>query len=219
MKWSFGNVNFHWLGHDSFALVGSRVVVIDPFQASGNYKADILLISHEHEDHLSPDDIQKFSKPTTRVFAAKVCEPELSKLKMNVTYLAPSSSETVDGVTIETVPAYNMNKFREPGKLFHPPEDGRLGFIVTMDGARIYHAGDTDSIPEMKTIKVDVALLPVSGTYVMTADEAAEAAKSIRCRVVIPMHWGAIVGSRADADKFKKLIGVKPEVVILDKET
>jgi L-ascorbate metabolism protein UlaG (beta-lactamase superfamily) len=218
MKWSFGNVNVHWLGHDSFVLQGSKVVVIDPFQATGNYKADILLISHEHYDHLSPDDIKKFASPTTRVIAAKVCEPELSKLKLDVTYVTPNSKVQVGGVTVETVPAYNLNKFREPGKVFHPKEDGRVGFIVTMDGVRFYHAGDTDAIPEMKSIKVDVALLPVSGTYVMTAEEAAEAAGWLKCRVVVPMHWGSIVGSRADAEKFKKLMGSRPEVVILEKE-
>ncbi len=218
MKWSFGNVNVHWLGHDSFALEGSKVVLIDPFQANGKYKADILLISHEHGDHLSPDDIKKFVTPTTKVLAANVCQPELSKLKLDVTYLPPNSRVQLGGVTVETVPAYNLTKFREPGKVFHPMEDGRLGFIVTLDGIRFYHAGDTDAIPEMKLIKVDVALLPVSGTYVMTADEAAEAARSLKCRVVVPMHWGSIVGSIADAEKFKKLVGNKPEVVILEKE-
>jgi len=218
MKWSFGNVNVNWLGHDSFALVGSKTVVIDPFQAGGNYKADVLLISHEHSDHLSPEDIKKFVKTETKVFAAKVCEPELSKLNLNVSYLAPGETATAGGVKVETVPAYNLNKFREPGKVFHPAQDGRLGFIVTMDGASFYHAGDTDAIPEMKTVKVDVALLPVSGTYVMTADEAAEAAKWIKCRVIVPMHWGTIVGSRADAEKFKKLVGGRPEVMILAKE-
>jgi L-ascorbate metabolism protein UlaG (beta-lactamase superfamily) len=218
MKWSFGNVNVHWLGHDSFVLEGSKVVMIDPFQASGNYKADILLISHEHYDHLSPDDIKKFALPTTKVLAAKVCEPELSKLALDVAYVLPNSNVQLGGVTVETVPAYNLTKFREPGKVFHPKEDGRLGFIVTLDGVRFYHAGDTDSIPEMKSIKVDVALLPVSGTYVMTAEEAAEAARGMKCRVVVPMHWGSIVGSRVDAEKFKNLVGPKPEVVILSKE-
>jgi L-ascorbate metabolism protein UlaG (beta-lactamase superfamily) len=218
LAWSYGNVKVHWLGHDSFALEGSKTVVIDPFKASGNYKADILLISHEHGDHLSPDDIKKFTSTSTKVFASRVCEPELSKLKLNTTYVSPNTKTTVDGVTIETVPAYNLTKFREPGKVFHPKEDGRVGFVVTLDGVRFYHAGDTDTIPEMKSINVDVAFLPVSGTYVMTAEEAAEAAGWIKSKVVVPMHFGAIVGSRADAENFKKLIGRKAETVILEKE-
>jgi L-ascorbate metabolism protein UlaG (beta-lactamase superfamily) len=218
MTWSFGNVKVHWLGHDSFALEGSKVVLIDPFQASGPYKADILLISHEHGDHLSPDDIRKFATPATRVLAAKVCQPELSKLKLDVAYVPPNTKVKLEGVTVETVPAYNLTKFREPGKVFHPKEDGRLGFIVTLDGVRFYHAGDTDAIPEMKSIDVDVALLPVSGTYVMTADEAAEAAGWMRCRVVVPMHIGSIVGTMADAARFRDLLAGKREVVILERE-
>jgi L-ascorbate metabolism protein UlaG (beta-lactamase superfamily) len=218
LPYSFGNVKIHWLGHDSFALEGSKVVVIDPFQASGNFKADILLISHEHSDHLSPEDIKKIASPHTKVIAAKVCEPELSKLKLDVAYLPPNSKVKLEGVTVETVPAYNLTKFREPGKVFHPKEDGRLGFIVTLDKVRFYHAGDSDAIPEMRSIEVDVALLPVSGTYVMTAEEAAETAGWMRVSAVIPMHWGTIVGGRADAEKLKKLVGNKVEVVILEKE-
>lgn len=216
--WSYGRTKVHWLGHDSFVLQGSKTVVIDPFQAHGNYKADLLLISHEHGDHLSPEDIKRFTTGSTKVIAAKVCEPELSKLKLNTTYVTPGSKNVVDGVTVETVPAYNLTKFREPGKVFHPKADGRVGFIVTIDGARFYHSGDTDAIPEMKSINVDVALLPVSGTYVMTAEEAAEAASWMKFKVVIPMHWGAIVGGRADAEKFKTLVGGRGEVVILEKE-
>jgi L-ascorbate metabolism protein UlaG (beta-lactamase superfamily) len=217
--WSYGKVKVHWLGHDSFALEGSKTVIIDPFQASGNYRADVLLISHEHGDHLSPEDIKKFATPSTKVFAAKVCEPELSKLKLNVTYVSPDTRTTVDGVTIETVPAYNLTKFREPGKVFHPKEDGRVGYVVTLDGVRFYHAGDTDAIPEMKSIDVDVAFLPVSGTYVMTAEEAAEAAGWMKFKVAVPMHIGAIVGTAGDAEKFKQLVGSRGQVVILEKES
>jgi len=109
-------------------------------------------------------------------------------------------------VVIEAVPAYNLNKFREPGTVFHPRAEKRLGFIAALDGTRVYFAGDTDFIPEMKSIKCDIALLPVSGTYVMTAEEAAEAAKAINPKIAVPMHYGAIVGSEADAKKFKSLV-------------
>jgi L-ascorbate metabolism protein UlaG (beta-lactamase superfamily) len=217
--WSYGKVKVHWLGHDSFVLEGSKVVLIDPFKASGRFKADILLISHEHFDHLSPDDIKRFTTPSTKVVASKVCEGELSKLRLKATYVTPNSRQIIDGVTVETIPAYNTNKFAGPGKVFHPKEDGRVGYIVTLDGVRFYHAGDSDNIPEMKSVEVDVALLPVSGTYVMTAEEAAEAAKSMKTKVAIPMHFGTIVGDRSDAERFKQLVGKKTEVVILDKET
>ena len=130
--------------------------------------------------------------------------------------IKPGDKVKFGDIEVEAVPAYNLNKFREPGKVFHPKEDGKLGFIVTVKGVRIYHAGDTDHIPEMKNIRADVALIPVSGTYVMTVQEAAEAVKSLNPKVVIPMHYGAIVGSIKDAETLQTL--VKCEVKILEKE-
>ncbi|RLF54379.1 MAG: MBL fold metallo-hydrolase, partial [Thermoplasmata archaeon] len=115
-------------------------------------------------------------------------------------------------VKIEAVPAYNTDKD------FHPGKNGWLGFVVEIDGVRIYHAGDTDFIPEMKGIDVDIALLPVSGTYVMTAEQAVEAAKTIKPKVAIPMHYGAIVGGEKDASSFQKALAGIVEVTILRKE-
>ncbi len=113
---------------------------------------------------------------------------------------------TVGKVQIEAVPAYNVNKFRDPGHVFHPKAEKGLGFVITMDGTRVYFAGDTDFIPEMNDIACDIALLPVSGTYVMTPVEAAQAASAIHPKIAVPMHYGAIVGSDADAIKFKSLV-------------
>jgi L-ascorbate metabolism protein UlaG (beta-lactamase superfamily) len=121
-------------------------------------------------------------------------------------FLDPGGKVSVGKVQIETVPAYNINKFREPGHAFHPLGEKRLGFIITMDGTRIYFSGDTDFIPEMHDIAVDIAMLPVSGTYVMTPEEAAEAALAIHPQIAVPMHYGAIVGADADAIKFKSLV-------------
>jgi L-ascorbate metabolism protein UlaG (beta-lactamase superfamily) len=216
--WTYKNVNVHWLGHDSFVLAGTKTVVIDPFKARGSYKADLLLISHEHFDHLSEEDIKRFSGPNTTVVAPKICEDALKKLPNEKRFVAPGSRLEVKGLTVETIPAYNLNKFREPGKVFHPKQDGRVGYVVTLDGVRFYHAGDSDAIPEMKAIDVDVAFLPVSGTYVMTAPEAAEAAKAMKVKVAAPMHWGAIIGSKADAEAFKKLLSGVRAVEILEKE-
>lgn len=216
--WAYKNVKVHWLGHDSIVLEGSKTVVIDPFRARGDYVADLLLISHEHSDHLSEEDFSRFLGPSTMVVAPKICEAPLKGVKQEKTFVAPGDRLTLKGVTVEAVPAYNTNKFREPGRVFHPKADGRVGYVVTLDGTRFYHSGDTDYIPEMKSIQVDVAFIPVSGTYVMTAEEAAEAARSIRTEVVVPFHWGAIVGTRADAERFKSLVGNKPRVEILEKE-
>src|SRR2546425_1362382 len=195
-----------WLGHDSFKIKDGKTVIIDPFKIrSSSEKADILLITHEHFDHLSLDDIKKVVNDKTIVVATPACKNELTKLKVReVKYVHPGDKVSLEGVSVDVVPAYNLNKFREPGKVFHPKGDGKVGYIVGMKGVRVYHSGDTDAIPEMKGFKTDLALLPVSGTYVMTYEEAAQAAKMIGPKAAIPMHYGAIVGSESDAEKFKQ---------------
>ena len=214
----YHGVKLTWLGHDGYRIEDGQTVYIDPYQIEGGGpKADVVLVSHEHSDHCSVDDLKKVVGPSTVVVAHSQSEGELSKVKAKeIKIVKPGEKITVGDVAIETLPAYNVNKFREPGKVFHPKEDGKLGFIVTVKGVRIYHAGDTDHIPEMKNVQADIALIPVSGTYVMTAQEAAAAVADINPKVAIPMHYGAIVGSRRDAESFQKL--VKCEVKILEKE-
>ncbi len=216
--WTYNGVKVHWLGHDSFVLQGSQTLILDPFKAKGMYKADILLISHEHSDHLSPDDIRRFANSETTVVAPKICEALLKPFPQEKKFVDPGSRIDVKGVGIEAVPAYNLNKYRAPGVFFHPKADGKVGYVVTLDGVRFYHAGDTDATPEMKALDVDVAFLPVSGTYVMTAEEAAEAAKTMKVKVAVPMHFNSIVGTKADAERFKKLVGDARAVQILEQE-
>ena len=199
--------NITWLGHDGFLIKGDdRAIVIDPFQVKQCEPADIILISHEHYDHCSPEDVKKIQKDSTVI----VTEAQsAAKLSGDVRVVQPGDKLTVSGIPIEAVPSYNTNK------TFHPKENGWLGFIVTVGGVRIYHAGDTDRIPEMGSFQVDIALLPVSGTYVMTAEEAVEAARMIKPKVVIPMHYGAIVGSADDAKRFSEALQGTCEVVVL----
>ncbi|MCS7285697.1 MAG: MBL fold metallo-hydrolase [Anaerolineae bacterium] len=197
--------NIHWLGHDSFRLEGEVTVYIDPWKLPPNLpKADIILITHEHYDHCSPEDVAKIQKADTVIVTIPAAA---KKLKGEIKTVKPGDKITVKGIEVEMVPAYNIDK------PFHPKEAGHVGFIVTLGGKRIYHAGDTDFIPEMKGLKTDIALLPVSGTYVMTADEAARAADAIKPEIAIPMHYGEIVGSEKDAERFKELTSV--QVVIL----
>ncbi len=201
------NLDFTRIAHDTFKIKGSSVIYTDPFKVTNRDEADIVLLSHEHFDHLSLDDLNKVVFPGTTIVASPLCKDGLRGLQVKQTrFLDPGGKITVGKVEIEAVPAYNVNKFREPGQPFHPKAGKGLGFIFTMDGTRVYYAGDTDFIPEMDKIACDIALLPVSGTYVMTVEEAVDAALAIHPRIAVPMHYGAIVGSEADAHKFKGLV-------------
>ena len=181
----------------------------NPFQLRQHEpEADLVLISHAHYDHLSAPDIGKLRKPSTLIAGPE----SVAKQVEGCTTLGQSERRELAGIWVETVPAYNVNKFRSPGQPFHPKGEG-LGFIVELEGERIYHTGDSDHIPEMEGLEPDVVLIPVSGTYVMAAEEAAEAVQSIKPRRAIPMHYGAIVGTEADARRFARLSGVPVEIL------
>ncbi|HID04901.1 MAG TPA: MBL fold metallo-hydrolase, partial [Aigarchaeota archaeon] len=203
MPYDFKGIQISWLGHDGFRITyGGKVVYIDPYQIKGGPQADLILITHDHFDHLSIDDIKKVAGDKTVVIAAENCSGKVKNVKAKeVRLVKPGEKTTVGDITVEAIHAYNVNKFRSPGIVFHPKEYNGVGYVVSIGGVRIYHAGDTDNIPEMRELKPDVALLPVSGTYVMTAEEAAEAVESIKPKVAIPMHYGAIVGTEADAER------------------
>ena len=161
------------------------------------------MVTHDHFDHCSLEDIEQIQQENTTI----VTEPSSAKkLSGSIITLIPGESCEVNGISIEAVPSYNTNK------KFHPKKNNWLGFIITVDGVRIYHAGDTDYIPEMKDFKADIALLPVSGTYVMTAEEAVQAALDINPQIAIPMHYSSIVGDDSDAEKFANSLEGKVKV-------
>lgn len=204
--------NIHWLGHAGFRIdVLDKKIYIDPYKVKNPEKADLILITHEHFDHFSKIDLAKLQDKNTTVVTTKTVASEVSG---NVKIVNSGDELTINGIKIEAVPSYNINKN------FHPKSDRKLGFIITLaDNTRIYHAGDTDLIPEMDKIKVDIAMLPVSGTYVMTADEAANAALKINPKIAIPMHYGAgVAGTIKDAQEFANLLKGKIEVRILKEE-
>ena len=208
--------------HDSFLVKGGSInIYFDPFKLHGDEpKADYIFIWHEHFDHFSPDDIHKVIKDSTVLFMNEMTGDEIDGLYDNkIVIIRPGDSIDFKDLHIKGVPAYNINKFREPGKVYHPKEDKKLGFIVTFNGVKIYHTGDTDHIPEMDSLaseKIDLLFIPVSGTYVMTPAEAVEAASKIKADTSIPMHYGTIVGEKKQAEEFKEGVlkkGLKCEIV------
>jgi L-ascorbate metabolism protein UlaG (beta-lactamase superfamily) len=201
--------NIHWLGHDTFKIAGEKTIYTDPYKLKQADTADIILITHEHFDHCSPEDVEKIQGPDTVIVTTPDCADKLSG---NIKTVIPGDKISVSGVEIEAVPSYNTDK------QFHTKDKKWVGYIFTLNGQRIYIAGDTDHIPEMKTFNADIALLPVSGTYVMTAEEAVNAALDIKPNIAIPMHYNSIVGTEDDAIKFSEGLKGKIEVKILKEE-
>jgi L-ascorbate metabolism protein UlaG (beta-lactamase superfamily) len=207
--------NLHWLGHDSFRIDSDGIVIyLDPFQLKDGPKADLILITHDHMDHASPADVAKIQKPETVIITVAQAA---AKFKGQIKTVKPGDELNVKGISIKAMPAYNVNKFSSPGVPYHPKGSGYVGFILTVKGLRIYHAGDTDFIPEMKGLRPDIALLPVSGVFVMTAEEAAEAATAINPKLAIPMHVGGPVGALSSAQRFKEKAAVPVMVLPIEK--
>lgn len=205
----YAGINLRWTGHDGFQIsAADKIIYIDPFKLRKEYNnvhnANLVLISHNHFDHLSLDDLMKVTNKETTIIAAKECLDQLKIMKVKeIRGVLPGEKINVQNVTLETLPAYNTNKD------FHPKRDGKVGFIITTNNLRIYHTGDTDIIPEMKTTSPDIGLIPVSGTYVMTAEEAARAVNDlIKPKIAIPMHYNSIVGTREDAVRFSEMVTV-----------
>lgn len=196
----------HWLGHATVTIEANGISVIsDPYQIRTARSFDVILVTHSHYDHLSPEDIKKVRSEKSVVLAPSDCMKQLGPKAAAVK--AGDRIDCGNGVVVEAYPAYNVDK------AFHPKERGWVGYVVEIAQRRVYIAGDTDRIPEMKSVRCDVAFLPAGGTYTMNPEAAAEAAKEINPAVAIPMHWGTIVGTRADAERFVKLVGEKAQLM------
>ena len=199
-------ITIKWLGHASFKIsCEDKVIYIDPWKLKDSPKgATIVLVSHSHYDHYSAKDIEKVSGSDTKLIAAADVINQHGKGQA----IVPGQTVESDGIKVIGIPAYN------PSKQFHPKSNNWVGFVIEVSSKRIYYAGDTDLTAEMKALKnIDVALLPIGGTYTMNAEEAAEATKSIKPKQAIPYHWGDIVGSRKDADQFAKMAQCKVTVL------
>ena len=199
--------SIHWLHHASFRIeAAGKVIYIDPWKVKKMVKADYILITHEHYDHLSPDDIRQIAGGNTVIIYSANCTAEITAGK--ITKLKPGLKYSDESLKIEALPAYNINKS------FHDKSGPKNGYIIEIGGVRFYHAGDTDATPEMLALKnIDAAMLPVGGTYTMNAKEAAAAVNVFMPEIAIPMHWGTIVGSIKDAEEFKRLAVCKVEIL------
>lgn len=193
----------------------SKIIYIDPYEIKdGVDKADIIFITHGHQDHCSIKDAAKISKADTIVVATKDCIEALENLDVKEKIIIePNKQYEVMDVKFETVPAYNTNK------QFHPKTNNWVGYIITLNNKRYYHAGDTDNIPEYLSLKdstfanIDVAFMPVGETYTMTAEEAATAVNIFKPKLAIPIHYGSIVGKEEDAQTFKKLSNCEVKIL------
>ena len=196
--------------HSSIKISKRKTIYIDPFKIEKEmHDADIIFITHDHYDHYSPEDVEKVASSQTIIVAPKTVKA-LSKMR-NVILVEPNNKYEVEGIKIETVPSYNVNK------AFHPKENEWVGYIIEIEGTRYYIAGDTDITPENKQVKCDVAFVPVGGTYTMTYKEASELVNIIKPKIVIPTHYGSIVGEKEDGEKFKELLSSDIECKILIK--
>jgi carbohydrate kinase (thermoresistant glucokinase family) len=186
-----GDLKITFLGHASLEFAfGGKEIYLDPFSRLADYsklpKADILFLTHEHRDHLDPDAIVHLRTEKTLVVLTAACAGQVT----GGIVMKNGDTRSVGGLPVEAVPAYNLLHKRENGQPFHPKGDGN-GYLLTIGGLRVYIAGDTENIPEMKSLRgIDIAFLPMNLPYTMTPEMAADAARAFRPRILYPYHFG-----------------------------
>lgn len=201
------------LCHNSIKITENVIVYVDPFKINKEYNdADYVFFTHSHYDHFSPEDIEKVKKESTVFIVTEDLKQKAEDLygKENILVVKPNEDYHVSDFDFKTTYAYNVNK------AFHPKENKWVGYLIQINNKTYYIAGDTDNIEEIQDIECDEAFIPIGGTYTMNYKEAAELANVIKAKVVIPTHYGSIVGDKEDAIKFKELVEGK-EVKILMK--
>ena len=207
--------NVEVLIHSSIRINKGLTIYFDPYKINKDYNdADIVFITHSHYDHYSEDDLKKVIKDNTIIVIHSDLEIKALEFgfdKEHIIVVKPSGEYNVLGINFKTIPAYNTNKN------FHPKVNNWAGYIINLDNTNYYIAGDTDKTPENKQVKCDVAFVPIGGTYTMNTFEAAELVNEIKPKVVVPIHYGLIVGTKEDAINFKNLIDKDIECNILMK--
>ncbi len=199
--------------HSSIRLEGQSVVYVDPFRIPSNRNdADLILITHPHYDHFSPKDIEKVNQESTRYVMPNSMVSEAVSSGISIDKIHPMSWGDItmlSDIQIEAVASYNV------GKPMHPKENGWLGYVIIMEGKRIYVAGDCDAMQEEPHIRCDIAMIPIGGTYTMNPSEGAEFVNRLHPDYVIPTHYGTLVGEPKDFDMFAPL--VDPDIIIVSK--
>jgi len=184
----------------SIKITGDKTIYFDPLKIEENHDADYIFITHTHWDHFSKEDILKIKKEDTLIIGPKDIEEESKNIgfaEEKILTLLPKETKNVNGISFNTVPAYNI------GKNFHPKSNNWLGYVLTINNTTYYIMGDTDALEENEKIECDVLLIPIGGTYTMDAKEATEFTNKINPKVVIPIHYGLVVGTKQDLEIFK----------------
>lgn len=204
--------NIQVLYHSSIKINKDKVIYIDPFKIVDDcHDADIIFITHSHYDHYSEEDINKIIKENTKIIVTSDLKEKVESItnSKNIIIVQPNEKHCVEGINIETIPAYNTNK------QFHPKHNNWVGYVIELNGLKYYIAGDTDITDENKQVKCDVAFVPVGGTYTMTAEEAADLINIIKPKMAVPIHYGSVVGTKQDATDFVNLLDKEIEGKIL----
>ncbi|HEY7280844.1 MAG TPA: MBL fold metallo-hydrolase [Actinomycetota bacterium] len=191
---------FTWYRQSAYLWKGDGInVYIDPWGVTGDPPADVVFITHAHGDHYDPESLGKVVREgSTKLVAPHDIAAELSG---DVTPVAPGDSGEVGGIRFQAVPAYNVVEERLE---MHPRSNNWVGYILDLGEFSYYHAGDTDHVPELDSVKADVSFVPIGGTYTMEVPEAAELVKAQAPKLAVPMHYGFVVGTPADAERFKR---------------
>lgn len=198
------------LGHSTIKFKrNGKIIYVDPYNLKETKNdADLIFITHNHYDHFSPEDIKKIKNEDTIIIATEDLYTNILKLgfyAINIVTVKPNNNYQIENIKFTTTPSYNINK------VYHPKENEWVGYIIEIDNIKYYIAGDTDAIEENAKIKCDVAFVPVGGTYTMDFKEAAKLIDEIKPKIVVPIHYGSIVGTKQDAEDFKKLL--RPTII------
>lgn len=205
--------NIKCLGHSSIKLIYNKIIYIDPYNIKeNNNDADIIFITHIHYDHFSINDINKIKNDNTIIVIVDDLYNDVLELgfcEANIIKVLPNNNYIIDNIKFNTIPSYNINKN------FHPKDNNWVGYLIEINNIKYYIPGDTDLTEESKNVECDILFVPIGGTYTMDYKEASILTNIIKPKVVIPIHYGSIVGNKEDANKFKELIDKDIDCMIM----